>query len=143
MELNVAIFLTYNIYSSSKYISQILQEMGRKTIRISGIPAFIECASRANIHVASGDVSLEIVPTIDNVVLLKEKLEARKNIVVMKLSQSEAAIKQLIRENDNYRFHYFENVGVADSEYYSCNAQEIILRRFPYFSTMIIIKKEI
>ena len=57
--------------------------------------------------------------------------------VVMKLSQCEEEVKRLIGLEERLVCHYFENVG-TDVEYYTCHKEDILARKFPYFSLMII-----
>ncbi len=129
-------------YSSSQYISEIVAQSGIAVRRISGVPAFIECAALAGMHVVSADKSLVVIPLLESAAKAKELLDAGSNIVFMKLTQSQEAIKELLAEcGDSAKFHYIENCGVKGKEYYSSDTQTILARKFPYFSILIVESK--
>ncbi len=129
-------------YSSSQYIHEMIAERGYRVERIAGVPAFIDCAALAAIHIASGDRSLQIIPFVENKDVILDNISLstprRVNLVLMKLSQSETAIKEAIGEaKDIAKFHYIENRG-RKNEFYSSNIELILERKFPYFSILII-----
>lgn len=129
-------------YSSSQYIHEMIAKKGCQVERIAGVPAFIDSAALAAIHIASGDRALQVIPFVENkeVILDNIALESprRMNLVLMKLSQSQRAIKEAIQEaRDIARFHYIENRGRED-EFYSSDIELIMERKFPYFSILII-----
>ena len=129
-------------YSSSHYIQDMITDMGYRVERIAGVPAFIDCASLAGMHVASGERPLEIIPYVESAERILERIKPsakyRANLVLMKLSQSESVIKEAIKEASNtVKFHYIENRGRAD-EFYTSNIETILERKFPYFSILII-----
>ncbi len=128
-------------YSSSQYISEIVTQNGGTVSRVGGVPAFIDCAALANIHVASGDRALEIIPSLESaeVILERVSLEAKRraNLVLMKISQSQQAIKEAIAASKNLAtIHYFENRGTSQ-EFYTKDIDTILEREFPYFSIII------
>lgn len=128
-------------YSSSQYIKERLADLGYHSTRVSGVPAFIDCASLADIHLASGETGLEVLPHVSDVSALLKPLNEGKNIVLMKVSQSEAIIKEAIPQMEPcYTLHYIENRGVAEKEFYSSDREEILARPFPYFSILIILQ---
>ena len=59
----------------------------------------------------------------------------------MKPSLSEQAIKQAMSSIKKVEIHYFENVGIKEKEFYTQDIHEIIDRKFPYFSLLIITKE--
>lgn len=129
-------------YSSSQYIHEMIAERGYQVERIAGVPAFIDCAALATIHIASGDRSLQVIPFVESKKIILDNIglssPRRMNLVLMKLSQSEAAIKEAINEaRDIVKFHYIENRGRKD-EFYSSDIEVILERKFPYFSILII-----
>ena len=125
-------------YSSSQYISEIITKNSISVRRIAGVPAFIDCAALANIHIASGDKEMVVIPHLNSVNRIEELLEERANIVLMKLSQSESNVKEMISKNSkSARFHYIENRG-SENEYYSSEVETILQRKFPYFSILIV-----
>lgn len=128
-------------YSSTHYISDNLISNNIPTERIAGIPAFIACGALANIHIAKQEEELTIIPGMISSDDLNKRIEEGKSIVIMKPSQSEQAIKQVIPEIENATVHYFENAGIREKEFYSQDKEEIISRKFPYFSLLIIGKQ--
>ncbi len=130
-------------YSSSQYIKDILEEKGYDTERLSGVPAFIDCARLMGIHLASGEQALEVIPHVATPARLLDSLREGKNIVLMKISQSEAVIKEAIRcMEGRYQLHYIENLGIEGKEYASHDVENILARRFPYFSILIMTQAE-
>ncbi len=128
-------------YSSSQYVKDILTQRGYLSQRISGVPAFIDCASLADIHLVSGETALEIIPHVLDAERLLRPLSEGKNIVLMKISQSEAVIKKAIMDMPSqYELHYIENRGLKDKEFYTRKREEILERPFPYFSILMIIQ---
>lgn len=139
--LNVAIVAEGDsgFYSSSQYINDDLVAMDIPTKRIEGIPAFISCGALANIHIVKQNEQLIVVPGITTLQELTEYIDIGRSIVIMKPSQCEDIIKQILESTtQNTLIHYFENVGVADKEFYTINKKEIQDRKFPYFSLLII-----
>lgn len=125
-------------YSSSQYINEKLVKIGIPTERIAGVPAFIACGSLANIHVVKQDEQLVVIPGKTDAKELSSYLMSRKSIVIMKPSQSEMIIKEFVGSRDTVESYYFENAGVFNLEFYTSNKAEIIARKFPYFSLLII-----
>ncbi len=125
-------------YSSIHYIFETLEQDGIPVNRVAGVPAFIAAGALAGIHVVKLEEELNVVPGIISSDELTEKINLGKVIVIMKVSLCADAIKECIGNNKNAIFHYFENVGVKDLEYYTTDIQEIINRKIPYFSLMII-----
>lgn len=125
-------------YSSAQYIEEMLWAQGVKTERIAGVPAFIDCARLAQTHVASQDRSLEVIARIDSSEDLLHAMSQDKNIVLMKISQWEQVIKDVIRESQNHTFYYIESCGVQGKEFYTSDKQTILERKFPYFAIIII-----
>ncbi len=128
-------------YSSTHYISDNLISKNIPTERIAGIPAFIACAALANIHIAKQEEELHIIPGIISSNDLTKRIATENSIVIMKPSQSEQAIKQAMSSIDKVEIHYFENVGIKEKEFYTQDIHEIIDRKFPYFSLLIITKE--
>lgn len=125
-------------YSTIYYISQNLQINNIPINRIAGVPAFIACGTLANIHIVKQEEELQIIPGIVTSDELISKLKNKQTLVIMKASQCEDAIKETLEKKTDATFHYFENVGIANKEFYSSDENEIKTRRFPYFSLIII-----
>lgn len=125
-------------YSSSYYIEEDLRARGILTRQIAGIPAFIACGALANMHIVKQEEELNVIPGVISFEQLASKLKTNTALVIMKASQCESVIKQAIAEIPNMAIHYFENVGVAGKEFYTQDKSEILARKFPYFSLIII-----
>lgn len=124
-------------YSSSHYIIDNLKRDGVVVDKIPGVPAFISAGALAHIHIAMQKEELHVVPGVITTSDLVDKIEKHRAVVIMKASQSAEDIKQAIHKAPQSTFHYFENVGL-DTEYYTTDIEEIINRKFPYFSLLII-----
>lgn len=125
-------------YSTIFYISEYLQAHHIPTSRIAGVPAFIACGTWANIHIVKQEEELTVIPGMISAEELIHKLKGGQTLVVMKASQCQSAIKEAMPLLADACFHYFENVGIADKEYYTSDTTAIADRPFPYFSLLII-----
>ncbi|MBD8346613.1 precorrin-2 C(20)-methyltransferase [Dysgonomonas sp. HGC4] len=125
-------------YSSIHYIFDTLTKQNIPVEHIAGIPAFIASGALAGIHIVKQEEELNVIPGIISANDLIGKIESGKVVVIMKVSQCQEAVKECISKIPTATFHYFENVGVKDKEYYTNHTHEIIARKFPYFSLMII-----
>lgn len=129
-------------YSSSQYIEQMLWEMGMKTERIAGVPAFIDCACKAQTHIVNQDSSFEVMARVESAEQLLASMSQNKSIVLMKISQWEESIKEAIRVSEDHNFYYVESCGVEGKEFYSSDKEQILERKFPYFAILIIKRDE-
>lgn len=127
-------------YSTIYYISEYLTQENISVSRIAGVPAFIACGTLANIHIVKQEEELEVIPGIITLNSLKEKIKIGKTVVLMKASQCEQVIKEALENIQDITFHYFENAGISGKEVYTQNREEILNRKFPYFSLIIIRK---
>ncbi|SBV92219.1 precorrin-2 C(20)-methyltransferase [uncultured Dysgonomonas sp.] len=127
-------------YSTIYYISEYLTQENIPVSRIAGVPAFIACGTLANIHIVKQEEELEVIPGTITLDSLKEKIKREKTVVLMKTSQCEQVIKEALENIQDVTFHYFENVGILGKEFYTPNREEILNRKFPYFSLIIIRK---
>lgn len=129
-------------YSSARYITDIIQEDADVRLQvIPGVPAFIACGARAGIHVVKLEESLWVLTSDLTLDTIREGLENNRSMVVMKLSQHRDVVKEALGAFPEAEFHYFENVGVEDKEFYSCDREVIAARDIPYFSILIIKNK--
>lgn len=129
-------------YSSVHYVSDYLLEMGVSVQHIAGVPAFIACGALAGMHIVKQNEALLVIPSNTSIDEVSKALSENKTVVLMKLSMQKGIIQELINNNRDVQLHYFENVGVADKEYYTCNHEDILERTIPYFSILIIRKKD-
>lgn len=126
------------LYSSGFYIGEVLEKMGLPIRQLAGIPAFIASGTLAKLHIAKHEEPLVILPRIQTMDEIRKYVADQCQIVLMKPSISETYIKQIIKEVPNIEVHYFENTGVQEKEFYSCNKEIILQRKFPYFSLLIL-----
>lgn len=124
-------------YSSIHYIQDKFAVRHIPTGRIPGIPAFIAAGAVAGLHVVKQEEPLLVLPGTVTTEELTQALTEGKTVVIMKLSQCEAAIKSCLNSCEGHTWHYFENVGL-EKAFYSCCPEEILAKEFPYFSLMII-----
>lgn len=125
-------------YSSIHYIFDTLTQQNIPVEHIAGIPAFIASGALAGIHIVKQEEELNVIPGIISADDLIQKVNHGKVVVIMKVSQCQEAVKKCISTIPTATFHYFENVGVKEKEFYTSDIQEIVARKFPYFSLMII-----
>ncbi|MFI3281947.1 MAG: precorrin-2 C(20)-methyltransferase [Rikenellaceae bacterium] len=125
-------------YSSAQYIEENIWAAGGKTIRIAGVPAFVDCARLAQTHIVNQDSSFEVIAHVESPEQLQHAMHQDKSIVLMKISQWEESIKNVIRESHNHTFHYVESCGVEGKEFYTSQKEDILERKFPYFAIIII-----
>lgn len=127
-------------YSSIHYINDNLNRTGIPTMKSAGVPAFIACGALANIHIVKQEEKLAVIPGTITRAYLLELINTGKTVVIMKPSRCEDAIKEAL--SPTLAFHYFENVGIPEKEFYIQNIKEIKERKFPYFSLLIVQKKQ-
>ncbi len=125
------------MYSSCHYIIESLAPKNVGAEKVPGIPAFIACGAFANLHVAMQEENLLVMAKGMSAEELQDRVDKNETLVLMKASQCEAAVKELIANNTTKTINYFENIGY-DNEYYTIEAEEILKRKFPYFSLIII-----
>lgn len=129
-------------YSSVHYISDELHKMGIIVTHIAGVPAFIACGALAGIHIVKQNEPLLILPSETSEKEIITEILGGKSVVLMKLSKQENLVKAIIKTLPDVQFLYFENVGIVEKEYYTDRISDILNRSFPYFSLLIIRKKD-
>lgn len=127
-----------SFYSSIYYISELMLDQGVEIQRIAGVPAFIAAGTLANIHIVKQEEHLRVIPGVVTYEELRKECTPNMTVVIMKTPQSEKAIKQAVQDFHKTTFHYFENVGVSEKEFYTKDKDVILERKFPYFSLLII-----
>lgn len=129
-------------YSSQHYIAEILEEDPLVQVEyVPGIPAFIAAGATAGLHVTKGDDALVVLPLANSPDEITRELKEGRTVVLMKPSRHEAVIKEAMRGIDRLEVSYLENVGVKGKEFISHEVSEILARRFPYFSILILRQK--
>ncbi len=126
------------LYSSGFYISELVGKAGISTELIAGIPAFIGAGALASLHIAKENEALIILPKVESANQINNYISDGCQIAIMKPSKSESIIKSAIQEFKNLDVHYFENVGIKGKEFYCSDKKEILERKFPYFSLLIL-----
>lgn len=125
-------------YSSIQYIYDKFTEAQVPVRRIAGIPAFIAAGALAGLHIVKQEEQINVIPGTASFEELSGKILGGTVVVLMKLPGCQDAIREcLLKYADRADFHYFENIG-TEKEYYISDPQEILQRKFPYFSLMII-----
>ena len=59
----------------------------------------------------------------------------------MKLNGCQAAVRTCMEAHPEFEYHYFEQVGTANERYIT-DKEQLMRLTFPYFSLMIIRKRE-
>lgn len=125
-------------YSSIHYIYDNLVTTQLQVEYIAGIPAFIACGALGGIHIVKQEEELIVIPGTATKEELSGYLQSGKTAVIMKVSLCQEAVKSIIKEYPQHKYHYFENAGVVSREYYTSSQHTILNREIPYFSLMII-----
>ena len=95
----------------------------------------------AGIHLVKQEERLLVVPGIISEEELTDKINSGYVVVIMKLPLCEEAVHKAITQNPEAEFHYFENIS-RENEFYTSDTEIIKDKKFPYFSLMIITKKQ-
>jgi precorrin-2/cobalt-factor-2 C20-methyltransferase len=127
-------------YSSTYYIYELLNQQGVPSERIAGIPAFVAAGTLAMLHIAKLDEEMHVVPGSITADDLQRRIQNNNVVVIMKTSICQDEVKACILHFPEASYHYFENVGVPQKEFYTSDNAKILARKFPYFSLMIIKK---
>jgi len=125
------------IYSSAHYIGDFLAEHGVGLRYAAGIPAFIAAGAAAGLHIVRQHERLLVTPEVGEAHRLLEWLDDGHSVVVMKPSQSDAALREAIRLRPGAAWHYFERLG-SPEEFRTTDPDAILARPFPYFSLLIV-----
>jgi precorrin-2/cobalt-factor-2 C20-methyltransferase len=126
-----------SIYASIHYVLERLQQAGIPVIQLPGVPSFIAAAAAAGLSLVSQQKRLLVLPGDADVKTLKQLLATNHVVVVMKLSQCQDAVKELLHEQPQTTCHYFENVGTPEM-FHTHEHQLILSRKMPYFSLCIL-----
>lgn len=125
------------LYASIHYVYDRLSASGIPVEHVPGIPAFIAAGARGGLHVASGEQRLTIVPGNITAEEIAQLVESNGSVVIMKLSMCSSEVHRCIRLHPEYRYHYFENVGMRHERCLDDRVQ-IAGLDYPYFSIMVI-----
>lgn len=122
-------------YSTFGYLLKYIQEDELSHSIIPGIPAFIATGTLGERPIIEGNGSTKIIACPDNFNEIKSILKDAGTLVIMKLSK--------IKNWDSFfekltvPFLYAERVG-TEKQFFTNNAKDLIGRRIPYFSILII-----
>ncbi len=134
----VAVEGDVSIYASVHYVLERLQQADIPVTQQPGIPSFIAAAASAGLSLCSQQQRLIVLPGDAEVETLKQLLATKHVVVIMKLSQCQQALKDLLhQEQHTVVCHYFENVGTPE-EYHTTEREAILSRQIPYFSLCIL-----
>lgn len=125
------------IYASMHYVLDRCRDAGLPVGQQPGIPSFIAAAGMAQLHLASRQERLTIIPGNITRTEIETYLAEGHTLVVMKLSRCEETVKQCLTAHPEYDWHYFENVGTTNAVHLT-HPSDILLRSFPYFSLLIL-----
>lgn len=122
-------------YSTFGYLLKYIQEDKLNYSIIPGIPAFIAAGTLGERPIIEGDGSIKIIACPNSVDEIMSFLKDKGTLVLMKLSKiknSDAFFEEL-----TLPFLYAERVG-TEKQFFTTNSKDIIGRRIPYFSILII-----
>jgi precorrin-2/cobalt-factor-2 C20-methyltransferase len=122
-------------YSTFGYLLKYIQEDKLNYSIIPGIPAFIAAGTLGERPIIEGDGSIKIIACPESVDEIMSILKDKGTFVLMKLSRIknwDAFFEEL-----TLPFLYAERVG-TEKQFFTTNSQDIIGRRIPYFSILII-----
>lgn len=122
-------------YSSTHYISDVLLREGCPFVFIAGVPAFIAAGAVAGQSITRQDEELQIIPGNATPEKLCEAMAQGRTVLIMKLSRCESVVKEFLSK-ENVAAIYFEYVGTDKEFISSCIEEDILPRRFPYFSML-------
>lgn len=125
------------LYSSVHYALERLQVMRIPVEQIAGIPAFIAAGAHDCLHIAKQEERLTIIPGTATEKDLERLIGDGSTVVIMKLSQCAAAVKNFIRQRPNHQYNYYECLGTP-KEVCLDDVAQITIRQFPYFSMLIV-----
>ncbi|MBN2484764.1 MAG: hypothetical protein JXB34_02200, partial [Bacteroidales bacterium] len=117
------------------YLLKYIQEDKLNYSIIPGIPAFIAAGTLGKKPIIEGDGSIKIIACPESVDEIMSILKDKGTLVLMKLSR----IKNWdsFFEELSVPFIYAERVGTKE-QFFTSNSKDIIGRRIPYFSVLII-----
>lgn len=124
-------------YSSGNYMFEKLKSAGIPISTIAGIPAFIAAGAISGLHIVKQEEKLIVLPGHTDAKELQHLLSTGHVVVIMKLSQCPAEIRDFMIQNPGHEYHYYENVG-ATNEHHTTLYNDILTKEYPYFSLMII-----
>ena len=137
MKIAVATEGDTGLFATTHYVMDKLTERGIPCRQHAGVPAFIEAAAIAGLHLAKLNERLIVIPGTTTAEELAQLVNNGTNVVIMKLSMATDAVHKCICAHPEFQYHYFRNIGMESQEHIS---DTTILKDldFPYFSLMII-----
>ena len=125
------------VYASMHYVLELFEADGKPAEQLCGISSFIAAAAQARLHLMQQDQRLMVVPGNVSAPEMEQLLRQGYELAIMKLSQCAEDVRTFIPAHPQYKYHYFENVSMAEGCATSC-PDEILTKEFPYFSLLII-----
>lgn len=141
MNVTVATEGDSSIFATTHYVMDRLVAMGVECRQTAGVPSFIAAANVAGLHLIKQQERLVVIPGRTTADEIEQLIDSGYNLVIMKLSMAYDAVVAAMERRSDFTFHYFENVSTPEQKYMRLN-KECIGTHFPYFSLMIINKRE-
>ena len=140
-----ACFLTLGdplLYSTYIYVLRSLRRQFRdiKVITIPGITAFSAAAAMAEFAVGTAEESVCIVPTIDDLTVVREALDGYDTVVLMKIGKRLVNVLDLLEELDLLDYGVFVSRVGMEGERIEFNLRELRQEAYDasYFSLLLV-----
>ena len=130
-----------SIYASVHYVMDMMVGRGIAVEQLPGIPSFIAAAGTGHLSLVSQQEWLLVMPGLEDGAALTRALDSGCVVVLMKLSGSGQAVKDYIAANPGNTYYYIE-IASSPASYHTADPGEITSRHFPYFSLMIVRRKD-
>lgn len=124
-------------YASSAYIGEYLERKHFPTCYLPGVPAFIASNALIGGQLVQLDEQLHVIPGVATQEEWEQAWSSKHTVVIMKASMAEEEVKQAIANHCHRHWHYLEYVGYEGKELYLRDKEDILTRKFPYFSIII------
>lgn len=122
-------------YSTFGYIFKLAKKEKIPCLLIPGIPAFIAAGTLGDQPLAEKTTGLEVMAKPESFEAVSEALKRHSTLVIMKISVLDGW--HLFLKSCGRPFLYTERVG-TENEFFTSNANELEIRKIPYFSLLIL-----
>lgn len=142
----LVVFLTLGdpmLYSTYIYINKLILEEGYEVVSVPGITSFGAIASQLNIPLAEGDEPLLIYPHNKDTKLLEAALKAGIETVVLKASQNQQSLVEIIENNSLQNNFVMVSKSGQKGEKVTFDTSSLRDEKIPYLSTVFIKSKPI
>ena len=129
-----------SLYASFSYVLDHMKTLKISVELIPGINSFSLGAAEHKIPLGLLKDKIIIVPRIESIEEISKYLKKFDTLILMKIKTGWMDFcKELIKKN--WQFFYGERLG-TDQEYITTDLHEILSRKIPYFSLLIIKKSD-